>query len=175
MGRVDSLEKILMLGKTESKQNGVGGGCWGGRGVRQRMRCLDGITDLIDEFEQTLGDSEGQGSLACCNSWGRKRSDIETEQQLSMHFPGGPVVKNLPASIGVRCSIPDIGRSHVPQLLTEPTCPKAPALKHEKPPQQDCTPQLQSSPHSLQLGKVLAQQRRPSAAKTKIKKEKTIM
>ena len=22
------------------------------------------------EFEQTLGDSEGQGSLACCHSWG---------------------------------------------------------------------------------------------------------
>ena len=27
------------------------------------------------ESEQTLGDSEGQGSLACCNSWGRKKSD----------------------------------------------------------------------------------------------------
>ena len=24
------------------------------------------------EFEQTLGDSEGQGSLACCSPWGRK-------------------------------------------------------------------------------------------------------
>ena len=24
------------------------------------------------EFEQTLGDSEGQGSSACCNPWGRK-------------------------------------------------------------------------------------------------------
>ena len=31
------------------------------------------------EFEQTLGDSEGQGSLACCSSWGCKDSDI-TEQ-----------------------------------------------------------------------------------------------
>ena len=31
------------------------------------------------EFEQTLGDSEGQGSLACCNLWGRKVSDV-TEQ-----------------------------------------------------------------------------------------------
>ena len=27
------------------------------------------------EFEQTLGDSEGQGSLACCSSWGFKGSD----------------------------------------------------------------------------------------------------
>ena len=27
------------------------------------------------EFEQTLGDGEGQGSLASCSSWGRKDSD----------------------------------------------------------------------------------------------------
>ena len=24
------------------------------------------------EFEQTLGDSEGQGSLACCSPWGSR-------------------------------------------------------------------------------------------------------
>ena len=28
------------------------------------------------EFEQTPGDSEGQGSLACCSLWGRKELDI---------------------------------------------------------------------------------------------------
>ena len=34
------------------------------------------------EFEQTLGDSEGQGSLVC-SSWGhRVRNDLVTEQQL---------------------------------------------------------------------------------------------
>ena len=27
------------------------------------------------EFEQTLGDSKGQGSLACCSPWGRKELD----------------------------------------------------------------------------------------------------
>ena len=27
------------------------------------------------EFEQTLGDSKRQGSLACCSPWGRKESD----------------------------------------------------------------------------------------------------
>ena len=31
------------------------------------------------EFEQTQGDREGQGSLACCSPWGRKESDT-TEQ-----------------------------------------------------------------------------------------------
>ena len=28
------------------------------------------------EFEQTPGDSEGQGSLACCSPWGHKESDM---------------------------------------------------------------------------------------------------
>ena len=28
------------------------------------------------EFEETLGDSEGQGSLVCCNTWGLKESDM---------------------------------------------------------------------------------------------------
>jgi len=27
------------------------------------------------EFEQTLGDGEGQGSLVCCSPWGYKESD----------------------------------------------------------------------------------------------------
>ena len=31
------------------------------------------------EFEETLGDSEGQGSLACWSPWGHKESD-KTEQ-----------------------------------------------------------------------------------------------
>ena len=28
------------------------------------------------EFEQTLGDGEGQGSLACCSPWGHKQLDM---------------------------------------------------------------------------------------------------
>ena len=34
------------------------------------------------EFEQTLGDTEEQGSLVCCSPWGHKESDMTvTEQQ----------------------------------------------------------------------------------------------
>ena len=43
---------------------------------RQRMRRLDGITDSMNV---SLGD--GQGGLACYNSWGRKESD--TIEQLN--------------------------------------------------------------------------------------------
>ena len=32
------------------------------------------------EFEKTLGDREGQGSLACCSPWGRK--ELDTTEQL---------------------------------------------------------------------------------------------
>ena len=28
------------------------------------------------QFEQALGDGEGQGSLACCSPWGRKELDM---------------------------------------------------------------------------------------------------
>ena len=28
------------------------------------------------EFEQAPGDGKGQGGLACCDSWGRKESDM---------------------------------------------------------------------------------------------------
>ena len=35
------------------------------------MTWLDGITDLMD----TLGVGDGQGGLACYNSWGHKESD----------------------------------------------------------------------------------------------------
>ena len=28
-----------------------------------------------NEFEETLGDSEGQGTLACCSPWGGKEPD----------------------------------------------------------------------------------------------------
>ena len=41
MQRADSLEKILMLGKTEGRR----------RRGRQRVRWLDGITESMDEFE----------------------------------------------------------------------------------------------------------------------------
>ena len=73
MWKVDSLEKTLMLG-------GIGGRR---RRGRQRMRWLDGITDLIDMFEWTPGVGDGQGGLACCDSWGRRVG--HTEKAMAPH------------------------------------------------------------------------------------------
>ena len=66
MGRTDSLEKTLMLGKTEGRRRRGG----------QRMRWLpDGLTDLMD-MSQAPGVGDGQGSLVCCSPWGHKESDM---------------------------------------------------------------------------------------------------
>ena len=61
MRRVDSLEKTLILGGIGSRRRG-----------RQRMRWLDGITDSVDMKQSIPGVGDGQGSLACCDTWGRK-------------------------------------------------------------------------------------------------------
>ena len=57
MGRANSLEKTLMLGKSED----------GGEGEK---RGQDGwmASPTRHEFEQALGDGGGKQSLACCNA-----------------------------------------------------------------------------------------------------------
>ena len=58
MQRVKSLEKTLMLGKTEGKR----------RRGQQRMSWLDGITDSLDKslskFQEMVKNRE---ALACCS------------------------------------------------------------------------------------------------------------
>ena len=65
MRRAGSLEKTLMLGKSEGRRR---------RGVTEDE--LVGWHHQLNgrEFEQTLGGGEGQGSLACCSPWSRKKS-----------------------------------------------------------------------------------------------------
>ena len=65
MWRADSLEKTLMLGKTEGRRRG-----W------QRRRWLDGMTDSMDMNLNQPRHSEGQGSLVCWTPWGCKESDM---------------------------------------------------------------------------------------------------
>ena len=65
MGRVNSLEKTLMLGNIEGRSR---------RGDRGRDGWMASATRW-NEFEQASGDGDGQGSLVCCSPWGHKESD----------------------------------------------------------------------------------------------------
>ena len=38
------------------------------------------------EFEQTLGDGEGQGSLVCCSPWDYKESDTTEQLKNKLHI-----------------------------------------------------------------------------------------
>ena len=65
MQRANSLKKTLLLGKTEQEVKGA---------TEDKML---GRHHLLNghEFEQTLGNSEGQVILVCCRSRGHKESD----------------------------------------------------------------------------------------------------
>ena len=89
MGRADSLEKTLMLGKTEDAR---------GEGVAEDK--MAGWHHQLNgpEFEQTLGDSEGQESLVCCSPRGCKESDtteLMHSQFSSVQFSSSVVSDSL--------------------------------------------------------------------------------
>ena len=64
--RTDSLEKTLMLGKTEGRR---------GRGWQDEM--VGWHHQLNEhEFQQAPRVGDGQGSLECCSPWGCKESDM---------------------------------------------------------------------------------------------------
>ena len=62
MRRADSLEKTLMLGKTGQEEKGITEDEMAGWHHRLKGH----------EFESTPGVGDGQGGLACCDSWGRR-------------------------------------------------------------------------------------------------------
>ena len=77
MRKANSLEKTLMLGKIEGKRRrGLQG--WG-------YHRLSG-----HGYEKTPGDSEGQGSLACCSPRGHKESDM-TERLSKAQLSAPPI------------------------------------------------------------------------------------
>ena len=72
-GRTDDEAEVPVLWPPNGNSQLIGKDPDAGKGGeqeekgQQRMRCLNSITDSM-EFEQTPGDSEGQGNLVCFSS-----------------------------------------------------------------------------------------------------------
>ena len=86
IGRIDAEVEAPILWLSDLKSQLIGKDPDAGleRGQEQKRVIEDAMVGWHHwfnghEFEQTLGYSEGQGSLVCCSSWGHKDSDT-TEQ-----------------------------------------------------------------------------------------------
>ena len=61
--------------------------------------------EMVDghEFEQALGDSEGQRSLACCSPWGCEESDTTERLNTNKEMPTrGPSAGQIAAARAIR-------------------------------------------------------------------------
>ena len=68
------------------------------------------------EFEQTLGDSEGQGSLACCSPWGCKVLDMTYQLNNNNNLVNEEWLMSL-MNLGNK-----MGMCHMAQILLRPAC-----------------------------------------------------
>ena len=83
IGRTDAEAEALILWPPDVKSQLMGkdsdaGKDWGQEEKRETEGEMVGWHHRLNsqEFEQTLRDSEGQGSLVCCSPWGRKELDV---------------------------------------------------------------------------------------------------
>ena len=83
IGRTKAETEVLILSPPDKKSQPIGKDPDAGKDWRQEEKRMseDKMVEWHHkinehEFEQAEGDGEGQGSLACCSSWGRKELDM---------------------------------------------------------------------------------------------------
>ena len=82
IGRIDAEAEAPVLRPPDAKSRLIGKDPDAGKDWGQEKRVTE--DEVVwwhhwlsgHEFEQTLGDSEGQGSLVCCSSWGHKETQL---------------------------------------------------------------------------------------------------
>ena len=111
MRSIDSLEKTLILGKTEGRR----------RREWQRMRWLDGIPTRGHELEQTLGGNEGLGKPGVLHSMGLQSQSWcrDWTAMGSKCLPFGSLWPHrwCPDSLRSSMSCSALGRAHILQLI----------------------------------------------------------
>ena len=123
IGRIDAEAKVPMLCPLDVKTHWTH---WKRPWFWERLKAMEkGISEdevvgwhhWLDghEFEQTLGDGEGQGSLVCCSPWDHKESDMAEQmnnnsKHLSLPFCFLPLVlipKHSLINLGMLSSFPE--------------------------------------------------------------------
>ena len=82
-GQIDAETEAPILWLSDAKSQLIGKDPDAGKDWQQEEKGVIGDERVgwhhgLDghEFEKTVGDSKGHGSLACCHSWGYKESDM---------------------------------------------------------------------------------------------------
>ena len=106
IGRIDAEAETPILWPPHAKswligKDSDGGRDWGQEEKRTTEDEMAGWHHWLNgpEFEETLRDSEGQGSLVCCSPWGCKEPDttewLNWTELITCLIPGRAVERNL--------------------------------------------------------------------------------
>ena len=80
--------------------------------INEIINTLEGISSRITEAEEWISDMEDRIVEISTTEQNKEKRIKRTEDR---GFPGGAVVKNLPANAGDTGSSPGLGRSHMPR------------------------------------------------------------
>ena len=91
IGRTDAEAEAPILWACDAKSRLIGKDPGAGKDWRREEKMvtedeLVGWHHWLNEFEEALGDSEGQGSLECCSPWGHKESDTTYRLNNNLKF-----------------------------------------------------------------------------------------
>ena len=114
IGRTDAEAEAPTLWPPDTKSPLVGKDPGSGKDWRQKERrateneMVEWHHQLsVHEFEQTLGDGEGQGGLACCSSWGYKETQLKNwtanPNSASILYS---IIKHFPTVVLLCCILP---------------------------------------------------------------------
>ena len=106
IGRTDAEAETPILWSPDEKSRLIGKDPDAGKGWGQKEKAVTN-NDIVGwhhrlsgrEFEQTLGDSEGQGSLACCSPWVTEQQPNNNKANCPLGYVRRSKRRELPCNI----------------------------------------------------------------------------